>query len=80
MLVAFCDQRLGELDAALLEGGVGRVADDGVAKLPLDLVERVHPRGRVVARARRPPSLTFAVFAALSGILYLLISFPTKPV
>src|SRR5207253_9960366 len=31
-----------ELDPALLEGRAGRVADHGVAELPLDLVERMH--------------------------------------
>ena len=41
--------RLGELDAALLEGGVLRVADDGVADLPLDRVERM------LAGLREPP-------------------------
>jgi hypothetical protein len=35
----------GELDAALLEGGIGRVADDRVADLPLDGVERVDAGG-----------------------------------
>ncbi len=67
--------RLRELDAALLEGGVRRVADDGIAELPLDLVEGVHPRGRVTARAATGLHRSaFAVFAALSGILYLLFS------
>ena len=47
MLVAFCDQRGRELDAALLEGGVVRIADHGVADLPLDLVERVDAGRRV---------------------------------
>jgi hypothetical protein len=36
---------LRELDVPLLEGGVVGVADDRVAKLPLDLVERMDARG-----------------------------------
>ena len=42
MLVAFCDQRLRELDPALLERRALRIADHGVADLPLDGVERAH--------------------------------------
>ena len=73
MLVAFCDQLLRELDVALLEGRLGRVADQRVARLPLDLVERVHagrvkrrsmarPRvGRVDAVGRSDPSLVLAI-------------------
>ena len=38
-----------ELDAALLEGGVLGIADDSVAELPLDLVERVDSGRRVAA-------------------------------
>ena len=41
MLVAFCDQLLGELDALLLEGDLLAVADARVAQLPLDGVERM---------------------------------------
>ena len=49
MLVAFCDQRLRELDPALLEGRVVGVADHRVAELPLDLVEGVDAGGREAA-------------------------------
>src|SRR5680860_895284 len=34
---------LGELDPALLEGRRGRIADHGIARLPLDLVEGMRP-------------------------------------
>src|ERR1700709_70392 len=37
---------LGELDSALLEGRALRIADHGVAGLPLDLVERMHAGSR----------------------------------
>ena len=44
MLVACCDQKLGNLDVALLEDHLALlVADDGDAELPLDLVERIDP-------------------------------------
>ena len=50
MFVAFCDQRDGELHVALLEGDAAllEVRDDGVARLPFDVVERVPPFGREV--------------------------------
>ena len=54
MLVAFCDQVDGELHAALLEGGVRRVADHGVADLPLDAVEGVRCRLREAPRDGDP--------------------------
>src|SRR5690606_31044313 len=41
---------LRELDAALLEGRVVRIADDRVADLPLDLVEGMDTRRRVAPR------------------------------
>ena len=52
MLVAFCDQDDRELDVALLEGVAAllEVRDDRVARLPLDVVERVSPLGREVPR------------------------------
>jgi hypothetical protein len=50
---------LRELDAALLEDRVVRVADDRVAELPLDLVERVAAGGRMPALAGQAPSLNF---------------------
>src|SRR5581483_10162278 len=48
---------LRELDAALLEGRVGRIADDGVADLPLDLVEGVDARGREATLDGQPAGL-----------------------
>ena len=44
MLVAFCDQLVGELDVALLERDAVAVADARVAQLPLDGVERMRLR------------------------------------
>src|SRR5215218_5783441 len=41
---------LWELDPALLEGRALRIADHRIAKLPLDLVERMHSGGRVPSR------------------------------
>ena len=54
MLVAFWDQLVGELDAALLEGGLRGVADDRVALLPLDLVEGMGALGREVPLEPQP--------------------------
>src|SRR6185503_1177494 len=45
---------LRELDLALLERGVLRAADHGVADLPLDLVERVDAGPREAALHRQP--------------------------
>src|SRR5262249_3327869 len=39
--------RLRELDVALLEGDLVAVADAGVAQLPFDRVERMHPGRRI---------------------------------
>ena len=44
MLVAFCDQVVGELDVGLLEGDAVAVADARVAQLPLDGVEGMRLR------------------------------------
>ena len=47
MLVACCDQDFGHLDPALLEhDGALFVADDRIAQLPFDLVERIDAGGR----------------------------------
>ena len=56
---------LRELDAALLERGVLRVADDRVAKLPLDLVEGVDAGGREAALDDQPGLAGRASFAAV---------------
>ena len=53
MLVAFCDQLVGELDVALLEGDAVAVADARVAQLPLDGVERMGVRRREEALDRQ---------------------------
>ncbi len=64
MLVAFCDQSARELDAALLERRVVRVADHRVAQLPLDLVERMDAGGRVTTFAGQSPWPQIVVLAA----------------
>ena len=75
MLVAFCDQVFGNSTPRCSKAGFAGIADHGVAKLPLDLVEGVHPRGRVAALAEQAlRRLRFTVFAALSDILYLLFN------
>ena len=53
MLVAFCDQLFGNSTLALLERGAFGIADDGVAELPLDLVEGVDAGGREAALDRQ---------------------------
>ena len=60
MLVAFCDQRLRELDAPLLEGGVLGIADDRVADLPLELVEGMDPGVENRRSMASPFSVSFA--------------------
>ena len=56
---------LGELDAALLEGGVLGVADHRVADLPLDLVEGMDAGGREATFDDQLPLPVRASFAAL---------------
>ena len=45
MLVAVCDQNFGNSTRLLLEDGAVLAGDEGVARLPFDLVERVAIRG-----------------------------------
>ena len=55
MLVACCDQSLGDLDVALLEHHLAAlVADDRRTQLPLDLVERIDAGFGEEARERQP--------------------------
>ena len=55
MLVACCDHGFGHLDLALLENDLPLLAaDDGIAQLPFDLVERVDTGGREKPREFEP--------------------------
>ena len=62
MLVAFWDQVFGELDPALLERRVLRVADHGIADLPPDASNGLTP-----AAVKRLPTLTPSPAAVMLG-------------
>ena len=65
---------LGELDAALLEGGLLRVADHGIADLPLDLVERMHAGRRKATLHGEAPQTVLRTGSGGLGHLKLLLS------